>query len=467
MSKSGKGIGLFGVIFFVIASMVGFDGLSATASIGPSVFGWWLVIILLFLIPNLLMISELGSSFPSDGAVYDWARTALGPKQAARVGWYYWINVPFWIPAVYLIAAGILSELVWPDMPVWIMCMVAIVLVWATVLIANASTDLGSAVAVVGGIAKVGVLLALIGGGLYHAINYGSATTLNLETMRPRFDAGFLYAPTLVYLIVGAETVACLGGALRNPGRNLPLGLLMALILIIALYSFAIAGKMIAIPPEELSLVGGITQTFGVLFGTTGLGGTLSLLLSAVAVIALFATIVPWMMASSRAAAEGAHDGELPEVFGRTNAVGSPVGANVMTGLTATAALFIYGLVSNSADDLFWNLFAFSSFLLFMTYFFLLASFIKLRLLRPDAPRPFKVPGGMVGAWIVVLSQGLVLTISCVVFVFPGLSTGDVDLVESAPILIGIMAAIGLVEFSIRGKTKPPAPTKIVSVEGA
>ncbi len=107
-NSKAKGIGLLGIIFFVISGMIGFDGLTATAAVGPSMFGWWAVIIVLFLIPNLLMISELSASFPSEGAVYDWALKALGRKNAARVGWYYWINVPFWMPAVYLIGAGIL-----------------------------------------------------------------------------------------------------------------------------------------------------------------------------------------------------------------------------------------------------------------------------------------------------------------------------------------------------------------------
>ncbi|MDV7142592.1 hypothetical protein R3X27_07845 [Tropicimonas sp. TH_r6] len=46
MGSSGEGIGLFGIIFFVISGMVGFDGVSATAAVGPSMFGWWAVIIL-------------------------------------------------------------------------------------------------------------------------------------------------------------------------------------------------------------------------------------------------------------------------------------------------------------------------------------------------------------------------------------------------------------------------------------
>ncbi|MGR3715075.1 MAG: amino acid permease [Shimia sp.] len=85
-SAPAKKIGLLGIIFFVFSGMIGFDGLAATAAVGPSVFGWWAVVIVLFLIPNILMTSELGTAFPSDGAIYDWAHKALGPRHAARVG---------------------------------------------------------------------------------------------------------------------------------------------------------------------------------------------------------------------------------------------------------------------------------------------------------------------------------------------------------------------------------------------
>lgn len=449
MPSKGKGIGLFGVIFFIISGMIGFDGLSATAAVGPSMFGWWAIIIVLFLLPNLLMISELGTAFPAEGAVYDWAHQGLGPRFAARVGWYYWINVPFWMPAVYLIAAGIIAELVYPDMPVWMMSGIAIAMVWATVFVCNASVELGSTINVLGGTSKILVLVALIVGGIVFVSQNGAATELSLANMTPRLDDGFRYAPTLVYLIVGAETVACMGSALRNPRRDIPLGLLLALMLILTLYSLAIGAMMAAIPSENLSIVGGISQSFEVLFSNVAYGQLIAAAMSFVTIIALVTYIVPWLMAASRAAAEGADAGEMPAILGYRNTAGSPEGANMMTGIIASLALLIYGFMAGSAEDLFWSLFAFASFLLFVTYFFLLAAFIALRKKFPDKPRPFRVPGGLPIAWAIVIAQGLVLAISCLVFVFPDIASGTIDMDESGPILVSIVCAVAVIEYSI------------------
>ncbi|TCL00752.1 amino acid transporter [Shimia isoporae] len=461
-SAPAKKIGLLGIIFFVFSGMIGFDGLAATAAVGPSVFGWWAVVIVVFLIPNLLMNSELGTAFPSDGAIYDWAHKSLGARHAARVGWFYWINVPFWMPAVYLIASGILSLLFFPDAPVWVQTGLAIAMVWFTVFICNAPAAKGNLVNFIGGASKVIVLLALVLGGISFVSTNGPANIITWESIQPRFDEGFRYAPTLVYLIVGAETVACMGGALKNPRRNIPLGLFIALSIILVLYSLAIAAMMVALPTSELSLVGGITQTFAILFGDSAAGRALTVIMSLVAIAALVTYIVPWLMASSRAAAEGADANEMPAIFGKRNAAGSPVGANVMTGIVATVALLLYTFMSASADELFWSLFAFASFLLFVTYFFMIASFVRLRDTHPDAPRPFRVPGGKVGVWTVALMQAFVLAVSCLVFVFPDIMDGRINLEESAPTIIGIIGSVILIEVFVR-RMVAPAPVEKTS----
>ena len=84
----------------------------------------------------------------------------------------------------------------------------------------------------------------------------------------------------------------------------------------------------------------------------------------------MFAYIIPWVMAASRAAAGAARNSEMPAVFAKENKHGAPQGANMATGYVAIIALVLYGFMAGSADDLFWSLFAFANFLLFITYFF-------------------------------------------------------------------------------------------------
>ncbi len=448
-TRQKKGLGLFSIIFFILSGIIGLDGLTASAAVGPSVFGWWALILLFFVVPYVLMVCELGSAFPGEGGVYDWTLHGLGERNAARVGWYYWINVPFWMPSVYLMCAGILSELFFPDMSIWGMIGIALVLVWATVFTVNASLDIGDLVNTLGALAKVLILVALIVGGIIYAGDNGAANELTLESMMPSMDASFMYAPTLLYMLIGVETVACMGSNLRNPQRDLPLGILISVGIVVVLYWASISSMMVALPLEELTLVGGLVQTFSVLFGDSTFGTALTVILSLVAIFGMFAYIIPWVMAASRAAAEAARNNEMPTIFARENKHGAPQGANMATGYVATIALILYGFMAGNADDLFWSLFAFANFLLFITYFFFFGAFIKLRQKQPDAERPFKVPGGNTFALVVAAIPSVILFFGCVLFVFPDAFSGTIDWAYSGPTVAAIVIAMTFIEVSI------------------
>ncbi|MGF1756718.1 APC family permease [Photobacterium sagamiensis] len=443
-------LGLVSIILFVLSGLIGIDGLAPAAAVGPSVFGWWAVVILLFVIPYVFIVCELGSAFPGEGGIYEWTYRGLGAKNAARVSWYYWINVPFWIPSVYLICSGMIAELFFPDMSTWAMIAIAIVLVWLTVFTANASLNMGTMINALGGLSKVAIIIAFaVGGYMLIADQGGVVNELTLESMKPSMEASFMYAPTLIYMFVGVETIACMGSNIRNPQRNLPLGILIAVSIIVVLYWVATSTMISALPLEELSLVGGIVQTFNVLFGNSGVGQFITMCLSLLAIVGLFTYIIPWVMASSRAAAEAASNGEMPAVFAKKNKHGSPYGANMMTGYVATLALIVYGFMAGSADELFWSLFSFANFLLFITYFFFFATFIKLRQKEPDVHRPFKVPGGNRMAVLVAILPSIILFFGCLLFVFPDILLGSIDWDYSSPTFIAIVIALVLIEYSL------------------
>ncbi|WP_375750400.1 APC family permease [Vibrio sp. HN007] len=449
MEKTTK-LGLSSIVFFVLAGLIGIDGLVPTASVGPSVFGWWLLVILLFVLPYVFIVCELSSAFPGEGGIYEWTLRGMGSKNAARVSWYYWINVPFWIPSVYLICGGMLSELFGEDVGIWGMIGIAIAMVWLTVFITNASLNIGKVVNIIGGLSKVAIMLGFALGGYLLVTHQGEQVVeLTVDTMKPSMGASFIYAPTLIYMFLGVEIVACMGSSIKNPERNLPLGILIAITIILVLYWFATSSMIIAIPQEDLSLVGGLVQTLEILFGNSGTGRLFTIALSLLGAVGLFASIIPWIMAASRAAAEAANANEMPAVFALTNKNGSPYGSNMLTGAIATIALVVYGFMAGDADDLFWSLFSFSNFLLFVTYFFFFISFVRLRVIEPNARRPFRVPGGTGFATIFTLVPAVILFVACLLFVFPEILEGKIDWSYSSPTVIAIIVSLLLIEISI------------------
>ena len=100
---------------FSVCAILVLDGLGASASIGAASLTWYLVTLVLFFIPYGLIIAELGTAYPGQGGIYVWIGRAFGPRSAARATWCYWVCVPLGIPSVYVLFAGILSQLFLPS----------------------------------------------------------------------------------------------------------------------------------------------------------------------------------------------------------------------------------------------------------------------------------------------------------------------------------------------------------------
>ena len=445
-----KKIGFWGVVFFLLSGMIGIDILTPTASMGPPVFGWWIIVFLFFVIPCAVIVSELSTTYPGEGGVYDWTLNAFGNKWAARISWYYWINVPFWMPAIFMMVVGVFAEMFMPDISTWSVILLSIICVWITILACSQPVEKMNLLNMIGGIAKAGIVIILALAGVIYASNHGAVNEITLANIQPSADDALTYAPTLVYSLIGAETIACISAKVKNPKKNLPLGIITAVFFILILYFGAVYAIMAAFPLEQLGLIGGLMQTYQVLFESGPASQVLITAMGLVTILGLFTYLIPWTLAASSAAMEAAQAGELPKVFAKANKHGSPVGANIQTGLVATIALIVYGFMAGSADELFWSLFAFGNALYFITYLFLLGAFVKLRYSQKEVTRPYQVPGGNIMAWLVALSAGLFITVGLILFYLPDIFSGSIDWGYSAPVLGGTVIALAFVEYQIR-----------------
>ena len=100
---------LFDVILSVICVIFVAEAAAPVASIGNSQYFWWIFMIIAFLLPYGLITAELGTTFESDGGLYDWVRMGAGKKWGGRVAWYYWINFPLWMASLAVVFPEIIS----------------------------------------------------------------------------------------------------------------------------------------------------------------------------------------------------------------------------------------------------------------------------------------------------------------------------------------------------------------------
>ena len=448
-------MGLSSLTLFSVCAVLVVDGLTASASIGPSSITWWLITLVLFVIPYGLISSELGTTYPGEGGIYDWVKRAFGFKWAVRTTWFYWANVGLWMPAVYIMFAGMFAEMFYPDMGLWTQIVICIVLTWLSIWICNISVDAGVWVTNLGALFKVVVIAVLGVGGFWYASQHGVANEFTAASMMPSLDSGLGFLPVIIFNLMGFELIACMGDEIKNPQRDIPKSILISAVIVTGLYIFGTIGILMALPVEDIGLVAGIISTLQTLFGNGAFGQFMVYGIGSLALLTFIANMTTWTMGSSRAAMEAAQAGELPAFFAKEDPVHrTPVGANILTGVASTVVILLYGFIAGESDELFWSIFAFSSCIFLLPYLFMFPAYLKLRMTDPKAERPYKVPGGMNTQIALSVICFLFIVQAVVLFIFPDIATATIDWAYSAPVLIGVVATIAIGEWILVRATK-------------
>lgn len=422
-----KVIGKKDIILFCISAILLLDTVAAGAAIGASSIFWWVFLGLVFFIPFSLISAELGCTYPDQGGIYAWVRRAYGSRWASRITWSYWVNVAVWCPAIYILFAGIFKQLFWPDMSLMGQIVIGVGLTWLTVLVNAVTLDIGKWVPNVGAVVKLIVFAAIIVGAAGYFAENGAVNEVSLATLTPNLGDGLQYLPVIIYGMLGFELICAGSDEIKNPKKDVPMGILVSGLIIITLYILATVAVLTAIPVADINLVEGLVDTLMLFFGGSELGVAFVTALAIGTLYTFFSNGVTWALGANRAAAEAAIDGELPTFFARESQThGTPVGAAIALGIASTVILVLYGLLAGSNEELFWSLFAFSGVIFLIPYVAMMFAYLKLRrdepyVKQPGRDRPFQIGGP---AWLPGLLAGicaLILCITIILFVYtPG-----------------------------------------------
>lgn len=410
------------MVLFTVSAILLLDTLAAGATIGPAAITWWIVLGVVFFLPYALICAELGTTYPEQGGLYAWVRDAFGRRWASRSTWAYWINTAVWIPAIFILFAGIFAQIFVPGMSLWLQIAIGIVLTWIAVLVNVVALDIGKWIPNAGAALKIIIIGAIIAGAILHVGENGMANPLTIESLTPNSSNSLQYFSVIIYGMLGFELVSAGSSEMKNPARDVPSSILVSGLIIIVMYTLATAAILAAIPVGEINLVEGLVDTLQLFFGGSAGGDAFALALSIGALYTFFANGVTWSLGCNRAIAEAALEKEFPPAFAREHPrFGTPVGAAVIMGIVSTTALLMYGFLAGSNEDLFWSLFAFSAVIFLLPYIALVFAFLRLRHSDPDRPRPYRVPGGNGVAAVLAIVCGSLLTVALVLFVYtPG-----------------------------------------------
>ncbi len=382
------------LVLFSVSAILLLETLAAGAVTGPSVVFWWIFLGLVFFLPFGLMNAELGCTFPEQGGIYAWVRDAYGDRWSARVTWSYWINIAAWLPAIYILFAGMFSQIFSLSLSLAAQIGIGIGLCWLTVAVNVLALEVGKWVPNLGAFIKMVAFSVIIIGGISLGFSEGSANAFTIETVIPSLSDSFLYLPVLIYGMLGFELVSASSEEMRDPARDVPYGIFVSGAIILIGYTLATVAVLIALPADDIDLVEGLMDALFVLLGESAFGRGFAMVLGIGVLYTLFSNGVTWALGGNRAMAEAAQAGEMPALLGSESAHGTPLGAALALGIACTAVLLVYGYLAGSNEDLFWALFAFSAVLFVFPYVVLCPAFLTLRRKYPDRPRPFRFPGG-------------------------------------------------------------------------
>ena len=403
--SSKKVLGLFALAMINVAAVLSIRNFPSMAVYGWSCIGWYIIGAILFLIPISLAGAELATGWPQGGGVYAWVKQAFGEKGGFTALFCEWSNNLVWFPTVLSFIASTLAFALTPELAnsPWYMFSVMMIAFWGTTAIAYFGEEIStkfSNVGVILGSIIPSVLIILLG---VWWMGSGAALVLppfTLAAIVPTINFSTLpFFATIILLFAGMEMAGFHALETKNPQRDFPKAMALSAVIIVVCTVLATLAIAMVIPADQLNLASGVMQAIEYFFTAAGvpwLVAPMAVLITLGGVVSLAA----WLIGPAKGLGIVAEEGNMPPLFDRTNKYGAPVAVLLIQALIGSVISLLYVFLP-SVNQAYWILSAMTVELLCIVYVLIFASVIKLRYSQPDTPRPFKIPGGMIGIWIV------------------------------------------------------------------
>ncbi len=400
-----KPLNLFTLVMINVIAVDSLRSLSISAEYGLSLVFFYLVALVGFFIPITMIAAELATGWPKIGGIYVWTREAFGERWAFVAIWLQWIYNVVWFPTILAFIAATLAYLINPSLATnkTYMITMMLLLFWGATLSNCFGMKISGMISTFGAI--VGTLLPMlmmIGLGIGWLMSDApTAFTFSWNQLLPQLnnyhDLAFFVA--ILFGLLGMEMSAVHAEDVQNPQKTYPRALLISSALIfITLMGSSLAITMV-IPPQELSLVSGLSDAFHIFFTQFHLNW-LEPIMTVAIIIGAICCISAWIIGPSKGLLIAATDGCLPRIFCYTTARGTPLTLLLLQGIIFTLLCSVILLVPN-VDSSYWMLSALTAQLAMLVYIFLFAAAIRLRYNRPQVVRTYRIPGGIMGIWIV------------------------------------------------------------------
>jgi len=264
-----KPLALRDLVLTQILFVVGSSWVGAAAKLGQAHLFFWLLAIVLFYVPQAMVVIYLSRVMPLEGGIYQWAKLAFNEFAGFMVAW------NLWLLSIMVIALGgmfvttnisyaIGDSAAWMPHSKWCVSLVSCTMVLGLGWIAVRGLSLGKWVHNIGGFAMLAVygglialpFMALIRGDLkeYHPLVL-AAPTMSI------FYCVNIFTKLAVGALSGFEYVAILAGETRSPARDIGRSVLIASPIIALAFILGTSSVLAFIGDKPIDLIGPVPQT--------------------------------------------------------------------------------------------------------------------------------------------------------------------------------------------------------------
>ena len=397
--EGGQSVSVIVATAIVVADMVGvgvFTSLGFQVKDIPSGFS----ILLLWTIGGLVALcgvfsyGELGAMFPRSSGEYNFLSRTYHPAFGFIAGWVS-ATVGFAAPvALAAMAFGQYAKAVTPGAPPLLL---AVGVVWLVSIVQLFGIKHSSTFQLISTILKVVLIVAfLIAGfviGTPQPTSFAPSTSDFDHVLSAPFAIGLVF---VMYSFSGWNAATYIIGELRMPQQNLPRAMLSGTLIVLLLYVALNAVFLRTAPIEKLSgqlEVASISGTY--IFGDVG-GRIVAVMIC----VGLISSISAMMWIGPRVMMTMGEDIPAIHMFARKSTSGAPAYAILFQLAVATLMLFTRSFEA---------VLDFIQFALLFCSFFTVLGVIKLRITRPDLPRPYRAWGYPLTPLVFLLVTGFMM----------------------------------------------------------
>lgn len=447
--NSKRVLSVFSLVMINVIAVDSLRTLPLSAKFGSNLVFYYVLLAFLFFIPVALVTAELATTWPKNGGIYVWVREAFGHGVGFLVIWLQWVYNLVWYPAILATIALIIAYLIDPiaEVSPWITVGIVLVVFWLSTL-ANffgmqVSGLISSVCSLIGTIVPMFGIICL---GIWWVVTKHGEPQIALtwEAIIPQIDSisDLALVTTIIFGLMGLEMSAVHAQEVKNPKHDYPRALTYSSIIIVLTLLLGSLSVALVVPNYDLNIVTGVIQAFHYFCIELHAPWLLPGIAIAI-IIGAIGSIAAWIIGPTKGLLVAAQEDNLPKMFARTNSAGVPVAILLLQGVIVSLLSLLYILLP-TIETAYLILTQLTAILALLMYVLMFIAAITLRYKKPDTPRPYKIPFGNLGIWVIGTIGALCSFIAmCLGFVPPSqVLVGD-------PVLYQLLLVCGVALFCL------------------